>query len=321
MYKAFYGLNRNPFGISPDPYFYYATPKHNEALANLWYGIDKRKGFIVLSGEVGTGKTLVVHYLLQQLVKTRVRYAYIFNPRLSPDDFLHYMMCDMGIPQPKTNRSEMLLQFNQFLIDVYRQGSAAALIIDEAHLLSPDLLEEIRLLTNVETSQQKLLQIVLAGQPELDALLDSPELRQLKQRIALRCRLQPLDEADAYGYIVRRLQLAGAGDRAITIFPKPTVARILSYSRGIPRLVNTICDSALINGYARREASITPETIEEVAADLRLNLPETKPPEPETVEQTDRKLIIRSLLRLAKLLEPSQENRGRNGKTEGVSVQ
>jgi type II secretory pathway predicted ATPase ExeA len=308
MYEKFYGLTRNPFGLSPDPRFYYPTPGHNEALANLSYGIAKRKGFIVLTGEVGTGKTLLVRYLIEALIKTKVHYAYIFNPRLSADDFLNYVLADFGLKQPKTTRSEMLLQFNQFLIDVYRRGSTAALLVDEAHQLTAELLEEIRLLTNIETSQQKLLQIVLVGQPELDQTLDSMELRQLKQRVALRCRLQPLEESDVRGYIVRRLQLAGAGERAEQLFPPSTIKRILFYSRGIPRLINTLCDSALVNGYARRENSIRPKEIEEVAADLRLNIsPEDGHGLPTSMAgDAERTQLVRTLLGLAQMLDSGQ---------------
>jgi general secretion pathway protein A len=312
MYEKFYGLTRNPFGLSPDPRFYYPTSAHNEALANLSYGIAKRKGFIVMTGEVGTGKTLLMRYLIEALIKTRVHYAYIFNPRLSPGDFLSYMLTDFGLKQPKTTRSEMLLQFNHFLIDVYRRGSTAALLVDEAHQLTSELLEEIRLLTNIETSQQKLLQIVLVGQPELDQMLDSTELRQLKQRIALRCRLQPLEESDVHGYIVRRLQLAGAGDKAEQLFPASTLKRILHFSRGIPRLINTICDSALVNGYARREASIRPNEIEEVATDLRLDvLPENVSSLPPAAagNSSERAMIVRTLLGLAQMLDPEQVRR------------
>jgi len=304
MYEKFYGLTRSPFNLSPDPRFYYPTLGHNEALANLSYGIAKRKGFIVLTGEVGTGKTLLIRYLIEALIKTKVQYAYVFNPRLSSDDFLHYIVSDLGVKDIKTTRSEMLLQFNHYLIDLYRRGSTAALLIDEAHQLSSELLEEIRLLTNIETSQQKLLQIVLVGQPELDETLDSIELRQLKQRVALRCRLQPLDDADVHGYIVRRLQLAGAGERAEQIFPEAALKRILHHSRGIPRLINAICDSALVNGYARREPAIQPDQIEEVLNDLRLEVAPEGRADSGKHDQAERAMLLRSLMRIAELLDP-----------------
>jgi type II secretory pathway predicted ATPase ExeA len=272
MYEKFYGLAQNPFGVGPDPQFYYGTAKHNEALANLTYGIRRRKGFVVLTGEVGTGKTLLLRCLLDALRRSKVTHAFIFNPLLSTNDLLRHVVADFGIKEPKTNRSDLLLQLNQFLMEVYRSGSTAALLVDEAHLLSAELLEEIRLLSNIETAQHKLLQILLVGQPELDDILDSPYLRQLKQRVALRCRLDPLDENDVHGYIDRRLQLAGAPGRLREIFPPQTLARIVFYSRGTPRLINNICDAALVNAYAQRERSVSPAIIEEVATDLRLGV-------------------------------------------------
>jgi type II secretory pathway predicted ATPase ExeA len=272
MYEKFYGLAQSPFGVAPDPQFYYGTAKHNEALANLTYGIRRRKGFVVLTGEVGTGKTLLLRCLLEALRRSKVTHAFIFNPLLSTSDLLRHVVADFGIKEPKTNRSDLLLQLNQFLIEVYRSGSTAALLVDEAHLLSAELLEEIRLLSNIETAQHKLLQILLVGQPELDDILDSPYLRQLKQRVALRCRLEPLDENEVRGYIDRRLQLAGAPGRLQEIFPPETLARIVFYSRGIPRLINNICDAALVNGYAQQARSVSPAIIEEVANDLRLGV-------------------------------------------------
>jgi general secretion pathway protein A len=307
MFTKFYGLTQNPFDISPDPRFYYPTQRHNEALASLSYGIGRRKGFIVLTGEVGTGKTLLVRYLLETLIRSNVQYAYVFNPRLSPDDFLHYVLADFNVTPPNQNRSEMLQQFSRFLIDVHRRGSTAALLIDEAHLLTHDLLEEIRLLTNLETSRHKLLQIVLVGQPELDLILDSPDLRQLKQRIALRCRLQPLSEADVSGYIAKRLQIAGGTNGMMAeVFPPATVARILHYSRGIPRIINTVCDSAMLNAYAHRQKKVTPEQIEEVANDLRLKQRTESPATLSMEQQPDRKMVLRTLMRLAQMLEPME---------------
>ncbi|MFB3813641.1 MAG: ExeA family protein [Terriglobales bacterium] len=269
MYRKFYGLMRNPFEISPDPRFYYPTVRHNEALANLCYGIQKRKGFIVLTGQVGTGKTLLVHSLLDALRRSKIQHAYLFNPRLSADDFLRYVLSDLGLAVRSRSRAELLLDFNHYLVDLYRRGWTAALVIDEAHLLSWDLLEEVRLLTNIETSQDKLLQIVLVGQTELDTKLESDNLRQLKQRIALRCHLEPLTETEATGYIGRRLNTAGC-PQTERIFRPEAVARVLAYAHGIPRTINTICESALIAGYARQMRPIEAQVIEEVAADFHL---------------------------------------------------
>src|SRR5437899_11362508 len=185
MYKGFYHLTRNPFEITPDPSFLFATRKHNEALASLYYGVRRRKGFVVLTGEVGTGKTLLVRCLLQLLKGSNVAFAYSFNSRLSPLEFLQYVTGDFGLPAAGKNKSELLLQLGSFLVGRYQQKLTTVLVADEAHHLSEEVLEEIRLLTNLETPQGKLLQILLVGQPELDEKLDSTELRQLKQRIAL----------------------------------------------------------------------------------------------------------------------------------------
>ena len=326
MYEKFYGLNQNPFRMSPDPAFYYATARHNEALANLTYGVLMQKGFIVLTGEVGTGKTLLVRCLLDTLHRNRVAHAYIFNPLLSPDDLLRMILTDFGIRDVKQTKAEMLQQFNEYLIEVYRHGGVTALIIDEAQLLSPVLLEDIRLMTNIETSKHKLLQIVLVGQPELDENLDSPELRQVKQRVSLHYSLEPLTDMEVRGYINRRLEVAGARDRLLQIFPPPTLARILHYAHGIPRLVNTLCDGALVSGYGRQAASITPAIIEEVAADLRLSLKNTAAKMTGTPisgehqgadEEMNRKTLVRTLLRLARLLEPGAESENR--KSRGVA--
>ena len=272
MYKAFYKLSRNPFDITPDPYFFLPTAHHNEALATLYYGVRNRKGFVVVTGEVGTGKTLLLQCLLNFLNSNRVAFSFVFNALLTPEEFFCYVLRDLGLSQVYRNKSETLIALNEFLIRRHRQGLSTALVIDEARLLGSEVLEEIRLLTNLETAQQKLLQIVLVGQPELDRKLDSAHLRQLKQRITLRCRLEPLSESESTAYIRRRMHLAGANSAANAIFPDAAVQTIFRYSRGIPRLINTICENALISGYARQTSSITPEIIEEVAADFRLNV-------------------------------------------------
>lgn len=276
MYKAFYGLTSNPFEISPDPRFYYGTPQHNEALAILSYGIDRRKGFVVVTGEVGTGKTLLARYLLKTLTWQRIAVGYIFNPLLSALEFLQYAARDMGVPAVGKNKGEILASLNQFLLGLYRQRSTGVIVIDEAHLLSWELLEEIRLLTNLETSNEKLLQIVLIGQPELDEKLDSQNLRQLKQRIALRSRLEALTIRQTREYIERRLWFAGAKQQHTKIFSVASIEAIQKYSTGIPRLINIIAESALITSYALKHTVVCAETIEEVARDLCLNTPAHK---------------------------------------------
>jgi general secretion pathway protein A len=272
MYKRFYNLRRNPFEITPDPTFLFPTKQHNEALAALYYGVRRHKGFVVMTGEVGTGKTLLVRCLLQLLGRSSVTYAYVFNSCLSPFEFLQYIAGDLGLATAGKGKSELLLDLGSFLVARHQKKLTTVLVVDEAHHLSTEVLEEIRLLTNLETAQEKLLQILLVGQTELDEKLDSFELRQLKQRIALRSQLGPLDLQETQGYIYRRLDLAGANSHAGTLFPEETIAEVYRQSRGIPRLVNTVCENALVTAFARQSQSVTPAIVGEVAADLRLNV-------------------------------------------------
>jgi general secretion pathway protein A len=273
MYKKFFGLTRSPFDISPDPYFLFPTVRHNEALASIVHGVLRRKGFMVLSGEVGTGKTLMVRCLLELLRTRGVASANVFNPRLRPKEFLHYVIGDLGMnPASAENKGTLLLQLYNYLIARQQKNQTTVLIVDEAQNMDVELLEEIRLLTNLETAQQKLLQIVLVGQPELDQKMDSPQLRQLKQRITLRCTLEPLKEIETRAYIWERMKRAGVAFEAVLIFSPATVASIYRYSQGIPRLINTICENALIHAYAQQSKTITEEMVHEVAHDLRLRV-------------------------------------------------
>jgi len=271
MYKSFYKLQRSPFDITPDPSFLFPTTKHNEALAALYYGVKRRKGFVVLTGEVGTGKTVLVRCLLNILNKANVAFAYVFNPLLSPMEFLQYVIGDLRLPTAGKNKSDLLLELSTYAIARHQKGLTTVLVVDEAHHLSTEVLEEIRLLTNLETGEAKLLQILLVGQPELDDKLDSMDLRQLKQRVALRSHLGALDLDETCGYVYRRLQIAGNTSPA-EIFPMDTIVELHRQSRGYPRLLNTLCENALIHGYARQSHSITPEVIEEIANDFRLNV-------------------------------------------------
>ncbi len=271
MYKRFYNLQRNPFEITPDPSFLFATRKHNEALAALYYGVKRRKGFVVMTGEVGTGKTLLVRCLLQVLHRANVAYAYVFNPRLSPMEFLQYVAGDFRLPTAGKSKSDLLLDLSSFVISRHQRNLTTVLVVDEAHHLSADVLEEVRLLTNLETPHEKLLQILLIGQQELDEKLDSNELRQLKQRIALRSHLGSLNLEETQGYIFCRLQLAGNANPA-QLFPMETILEVHRQSQGFPRLINTLCENALIHGYAKQSRSISPEIIAEIAADFRLNV-------------------------------------------------
>jgi general secretion pathway protein A len=277
MYKNFFGLNRNPFEISPDPYFLFSTERHNEAVASIYYGIRRRKGFVVMTGEVGTGKTLLVRCLLELLIRQQLSFANVFNPLLSGAEFLRYVVGDLGLKPSDSSKSSLLLALNEFLIARYRKGLTTVLIVDEAQHVLPEVLEEIRLLTNLETSQEKLLQILLVGQPELEQRLDSPELRQLKQRIALRCRLEPLGEQDTRNYVVQRLRRAGMAAGAEAVFPPETIRVVYQHSHGIPRLINTLCENTLIAAFARQVRSVAPELVQEVSAEFRLEPDSTKP--------------------------------------------
>ena len=316
MYKTFFGLTRSPFEISPDPHFLFPTLHHKEALASIYYGICRRKGFVVMTGEVGTGKTLLVRCLLELLNRQQIAFANVFNAQLSDIDFLRYIAGDLGLKLRNQPKSELLLELNHFLIQRHRNGQTTVLVVDEAQHLSAAVLEEIRLLTNLETSDQKLLQILLVGQPELEVKLESYELRQLKQRIGLRCHLEPLSLEDTRGYINRRLRQAGAGDRSDTIFPTSSSTIIHRYSSGIPRLINTVCENALITAFAARSPEVTPEMVEEVAREFRLGLPKASPATSALNVPTmasEHQSVVRALVGLLETLERAAGGRLNGG--------
>lgn len=305
MYKRFYNLQKDPFEITPDPKFLFSTNMHNEALAALYYGVNRRKGFVVLTGEVGTGKTLLVRCLLQLLSRANVASAYVFNPCLSPLEFLQYVVGDFRLPTTGKSKSQLLLELGSLVIARHQRGMSTVLVIDEAHHLSTDVLEEVRLLTNLETSEEKLLQILLVGQPELDQKLDSPNLRQLKQRIALRSQLGCLYLAETRGYVHRRMQIAGSTNPD-QVFPMETILEVHKQSRGLPRLVNTLCENALIHGYARQLATISPSIVEEIAADFRLNVEHAPSQAGQRQPSADVAQAARTLLELCSYLRNAQ---------------
>jgi general secretion pathway protein A len=273
MYKAFFKLNRNPFELTPDPNCFVPTKRHDEALAALYYGVRRHKGLVVVTGEVGTGKTLLLRCLLRLLEQSKdVAYAYLFNSTLTPTEFLQYTVADFGLPASGKNKCELLTDLSRFLVARGTRQLTTVLIVDEAHQLSAETLEEIRLLSNLETPTDKLLQIMLVGQPELDLALDSTGLRQLKQRIALRTQLCALSAEETTAYIEKRLRIAGADPAGPPLFSAHAIAKVHRYSQGLPRLINTICENALITAYARRLPGATAEIIEEVARDFRLNV-------------------------------------------------
>lgn len=321
MYQSFYHLKRTPFGISPEPDFFFATPSHNEALAAIYHAVRGHKGFAVLTGEVGTGKTLLIRCLLDLLRQNNdIAYAYVFNGLLSPSEFLQYIACDFGLPGSGKNKGELLAGLSRYVVERAAKQLTTVLIVDEAHHLSVEILEEIRLLTNLETAHEKLLQVLLVGQPELDEKLDSSILRQLKQRVAHRARLIPLDLPQTRGYIERRLQIAGMETRDNLVFPSEAIARIYHHSRGIPRLINTICENSLITAYARQMPSVTPEIVEAAAEDLRLGV-DTAPAAKEigTLSDADTIKAAKTLLELFAYLKSrplSHETSGAVTRTE-----
>ncbi|WP_188760690.1 ExeA family protein [Edaphobacter acidisoli] len=271
MYNSFFKLQASPFGTSPDPRFLYMMPHTREALACLEYGISARKGFTVLTGEVGTGKTTLLRRALSSFNGRRVSTAFVFNPRLDALDFLEFVLTDFGIvPQTRT-KSGMLLQLNRWLIERFRMEETCVVVVDEAQNLSWDLLEEIRLLTNLETSSEKLLQIVLSGQPELEEKLRHPSVRQLRQRVALWCRTQSLSESQTHAYVGERLRIAGA---TRPLFSLDALDLVHRYSRGIPRIINLLCEHALIVAYVEQIEQVSAAMVEGVAQELEL---ETQP--------------------------------------------
>lgn len=260
MYLTFYGLKEPPFNPSPDPRFLCLTPGHREALAQLLYGVQGNKGFIVLTGEVGTGKTTLLQALLQRL-DGKSATAFIFNSTLPFDGILEYMLEDFGIARIAGSQARRLLALNAFLLERHRNAQTAMLILDEAQNLDPPTLEQVRLLSNFETPTQKLLQILLVGQPELKAKLQLPELRSLKQRIGLRCSIPSLTPEETRGYIRTRLRIASAQD--LGLFTERAINRIAEYAGGIPRLVNITCDHCLLFGYADQKRRIGQDTVEQ----------------------------------------------------------
>lgn len=269
MYQRFFGLRESPFNVNPDPRYLFWTRPIQEALAGLTYGIQNRKGIILLTGEVGTGKTTLLNRLLGWLRGQRVATAYIFNSRLGVNDLFDLMMAEFEIPCESREKSQVVLRLNQWLLERYRAGETAVLIVDEAQNLSAEVLEEIRLLTNLETSTEKLLQIVLTGQPELEEKLKAPQVRQLRQRITLRCRTAPLTLEETFGYIAERLRIAGANCEPI--FSKEAIETVHMYACGIPRVVNLLCEHAMINSYVDSLRPVPAHIVEEVAREFQLD--------------------------------------------------
>lgn len=277
MYRKFFGLRENPFNVNPDPRYLVLTQDAREALACLTYGLEKRKGFILLTGEVGTGKTTLLNRLVDWARHEEMSIAFVFNPRLSSSELLDFMTTDFGIACESQLKSQILLRLNRWLLERHQAGKSVALIIDEAQDLSPDALDEIRLLTNLETPADKLLQIVLSGQPELEYKLGRPELRQLRQRLTLRCKLHPLTLEEAHRYITERLRIAGADGQLI--FTPEAIGAVHAHSLGIPRVINLLCENALIGAFVHHQKTVSADRVKEVANEFdQLQLTSAPPP-------------------------------------------
>lgn len=291
MYNAFFGFTQNPFNMSPDPSFLFRSSQHEEALANLIYGVQSRKGFVLLTGEVGTGKTTMLECLRDFLHAQQVAFASLFNSRLTVEQFFELLAYDLDLQCNHRSKTEVLLSLNSMLLERAAAARTTVLIVDEAHNLEWDVLEEIRLLGNLENRRGKLLQIILAGQQELDRKMEAPEFRQLKQRIALRCTLRGFELADATAYINSRMSRAGLQNQ--TVFSKEIIEEVQRRTQGIPRLINAVCDNLLLNCFAQETRVATLEMLDEVSADMRLDYPVARPVPvppnfPETVIQKSR---------------------------------
>jgi general secretion pathway protein A len=271
MYKAFFGLNSTPFNLSPDPSFLYRSTQHEEALASLIYGVQSRKGFIVLTGEVGTGKTTMLECLRDHLTAHHTPFAFLFNSRLTPDQFFEMIAYDFDLQCTRNSKTEVLFALNSMLIQRANQNQTTVLIVDEAQNLDWEVLEEIRLLGNLETRRGKMMQIILSGQPELDRKLEEREYRQLKQRIALRCHLRPFTAVETSHYIASRLRRAGMVEQ--TVFPADVVTEIHRRTQGIPRLINSVCDNLMLTSFAMESRVADVAMLEEVSRDLHLEWP------------------------------------------------
>ena len=246
MYCKYYGLKERPFNVTSDPSFFFSSKKHKEAISHLLYGVSQRKGIIVLTGEIGTGKTTICRFFLNQVTKN-VKTAFILNPTFSEVQLLESIIKDFGLSSKNRTKLGMVLELNNFLLRESQAGNNLVLIVDEAQNLKPDLLEQIRLLSNLETEKDKLLQVILVGQPELNNRLNLHDLRQLRQRIMVRYHITPLDQDEIKSYINHRLEIAST-DKKI-VFTDEAISMISRFSSGTPRLINMICDRALLAGY------------------------------------------------------------------------
>jgi general secretion pathway protein A len=310
MYKEFFGLRANPFNVNPDPRYLFLTRHTEEALACLTYGIQSRKGFVLLTGEVGTGKTTLINKLLEWLRLQQVATAFIFNSRMDVPQLLDFMMADFGIPCDTKSKSQVLQRLYNWLLDRYRAGETAVLIIDEAQNLSDEVLEEIRMLTNLETFTEKLMQIILVGQPELEQRLRQPQLRQLRQRLTLRAKTHPFNLDETRLYIQQRLRIAGSnGD---PLFDPDAVLTLYRYATGIPRVINLLCEHCLVSAFVHQHKLATTDIVESVAKDFDLSdgsaAGAITPVVPAAPEKFDLVEALRTLATLADRLRQSDQD-------------
>ena len=266
MYKEYFGLKESPFSIAPDPHYLYMSDNHREALAHLLYGINSDNGFVLLTGDVGTGKTTVCRCLLAQLPENS-NIAFILNPKLTVDELLATICDELNIVYPPGNISNKVFidSINAYLLYANKNGKRTVLIVEEAQNLRPEVLEQIRLLTNLETNERKLLQIIMLGQPELNELLSRPELRQLKQRITARYHLGPLTKQELSAYVLHRLSIAGVNRK---LFSSRTIDRLFKLSGGIPRMINLLCDRALLGTYVQGKSMVDLSTLNKAASEV-----------------------------------------------------
>jgi len=313
MYKQFFGLRANPFNVNPDPRYLFLTRHTEEALACLTYGIQSRKGFVLLTGEVGTGKTTLINKLLEWLRLQQVATAFVFNSRMNVPQFLDYMMADFGITCESKSKSQILQRLYNWLLDRYRAGETAVLIVDEAQNLTDEVLEEVRMLTNLETFTEKLLQIVLVGQPELETKLKQPQLRQLRQRLTLRAKTHPLTIEESKAYVQQRLRIAGSDGRQI--FEPDALVAVHKYASGIPRVVNLLCEHCLVSAFVDQKPTIGADIVDAVARDFDLSdntasaaMTAAAPQPTAGAEKFDLVEALRTLATLADRLRQSEQD-------------
>ena len=305
MYKEFFGLRANPFNVNPDPRYLFLTRHTEEALACLTYGIQSRKGFVLLTGEVGTGKTTLINKLLEWLRAQQVPTAFIFNSRMNVPQFLDYMMADFGLPSDTRSKSQILIRLYNWLLERYRAGETAVLIVDEAQNLPDEVLEEIRMMTNLETFTEKLLQIVLVGQTELEQRLKQPNLRQLRQRLTLRAKTHPLTAEETKSYIHQRLRIAGSNGQQI--FDPEALSAIHRYSGGIPRVVNLLCEHCLVSAFVDQQKTVGPGVVDAVARDFDLEGRQNVGPDSQTTpDKFDLMDALKTISNLTERLKESQ---------------